>query len=272
MNGEECRLQVLICTLGADGIRRVCASSHPEVDGVRYLVSWQQPDGHVDVPEEIKKRNDFEVVVSATRGLSRNRNVALDAASAPLVLISDDDVSYTAEGLERVLKAFEDRPETDLITMQYESSDNPKKYVRGEADLRCNPRGYYATSIEIAFKLGRLRGAGIRFDERFGIGAEFIAGEEQILIDDALRAGMRCLYVPGVICRHDGSTTSDRHFYDPAYIATKGAVISRLFRFSWPFRMLTHALRNAGGGKPISRMAYLRAWLGGVARLRHSTK
>lgn len=60
MNGEGCRLQVLVCTLGAEGIRRVCASSHPEVDGVRYLVSWQQPDGHVDVPEEIKKRNDFE--------------------------------------------------------------------------------------------------------------------------------------------------------------------------------------------------------------------
>lgn len=199
MNGEGCRLQVLVCTLGAEGIRRVCASSHPEVDGVRYLVSWQQPDGHVDVPEEIKKRNDFEVVVSATRGLSRNRNVALDAASAPLVLISDDDVGYTAEGLERVLKAFEDRPETDLITMQYESSGNPKKYVHGEVDLRCNPRGYYATSIEIAFRLWRLRGAGIRFDERFGIGAEFIAGEEQILIDDALRAGMRCRYVPGVI-------------------------------------------------------------------------
>lgn len=268
MISEECRLQVLICTFGVDGIRRVCNSAHPEVDGVRYLVSWQQPDGPVDVPEGLEAREDFEVVVSATRGLSRNRNIALDAATAPLVLISDDDVSYTADRLGQVIEAFEDRPESDLITMQYECSGDKKTYIGKETNLRYAPKKYYVSSIEIAFRLGRVRESGLRFNERFGIGAEFIAGEEQIFIDDALRAGLECRYVPRVICRHDGTTTSDRHFYDHAYIATKGAVFSRLFRFTWPLRMLTHALRNAGGGKPVSRPAYLRAWLDGVSRFR----
>lgn len=268
----ETRLQVLICTFGEEGIRRVCLSAHPAVYGVEYLVSWQLPDGDCAVPEELARRDDFRIVKSATRGLSRNRNIALDAATAPLVLISDDDVSYTADRLESVVRVFEDRPDVGLITMQYESPDYPKEYLPEEMDLRGNPRGYYATSFEIALRLRHVREAGIRFNERFGIGAEFMAGEEQIFIYDALRSGIECRYVPCIICRHEGTTTSDRHFYDPAYIATKGAVISRLFRFSWPFRMLTHALRNAGGGKPIGRMAYLKAWIDGVERMRYGSK
>lgn len=270
----ETRLQVLICTFGKEGIRRVCLSAHPAVYGVEYLVSWQLPDGDCAVPEELARRDDFRIVKSATRGLSRNRNIALDAATAPLVLISDDDVCYTAEQLVSVMSESMRRPDADLIAMQYESPVNVKKYLDEETDLRCVPRGcgYYVSSIEICLRPEHFRDAGVRFDGRFGIGARFMAGEEQILIDDALRAGLSCRFIPVVICRHDGSTTSDRHLYDPEFICAKGAVVGRIHPFTWPLRMVAHALREAGRGKPVGRFAYVKAWISGVISLWMSEK
>ena len=88
------KLQVLICTIGAEGIRRVVESSHPEVEGVEYLVSWQLPDGDMDVPEALVVRDDVKVCKVNSRGICRNRNNAVRCATAPLCLMSDDDVCY----------------------------------------------------------------------------------------------------------------------------------------------------------------------------------
>ena len=68
------KLQVLICTIGAEGIGRVVDSSHPEVEGVEYLVSWQLPDGDMDVPEALVVRDDVKVCKVNNRGICRNRN------------------------------------------------------------------------------------------------------------------------------------------------------------------------------------------------------
>ena len=70
-------LEVLICTIGAEGIRRVAASQRPEIPGVLYLVYWQLPDGDLPVPDELRNRHDTIVIKSASRGISVNRNRAL---------------------------------------------------------------------------------------------------------------------------------------------------------------------------------------------------
>lgn len=81
------RLQVLICTIGAEGIARVLKAVHPRVEGVGYLVSWQQPDGDIPVPQELAERQDFQVFIHRSHGISRNRNFAISCASAPLCLM-----------------------------------------------------------------------------------------------------------------------------------------------------------------------------------------
>ena len=65
------KLQVLICTIGAEGIGRVVESSRPEVEGVEYIVSWQLPDGDMDVPEALAVRDDIKVCKVNNRGGSR---------------------------------------------------------------------------------------------------------------------------------------------------------------------------------------------------------
>lgn len=266
--GNSVKLQVLISAFGPDGILRVSAGSHPEVEGVEYVVSWQIPDGDMEVPLGIASRNDFKVVKSSTRGLSRNRNLSLALATAPLAVIGDDDVDYTSSGLSEAMRIMDLHPNAALIAMRYGSSCMEKWYPSCGFGLYRLPKGYYVSSVEMVIRPAKIKSAGVWFDERFGIGSYFVAGEEQLFVHALLRAGLECRYEPAEICRHEGDTTSSRYVSDPALVSAKGAMISILYPKGWWLRMLTHVFREAGPERGISRRAYFRAWIGGVSRLR----
>lgn len=258
---EEIQLQVLICTMGEAGIRRVAESRHPQVAGVEYLVSWQLPDGDCPIPEALL-RPDFCIVKNPTRGLSHNRNLAISAASAPLCLISDDDIDYTPEALRLVINTFHNNPDLDIATFKYSGADT-KYYPDFSFDLRKPAKGYYVSSIEMGFRLESVRKSGVEFNQRFGIGAEFPAGEEDIWIYDLLQSGLKGRFFPSVIARHAEETTGTRRALDPAIIRTKGAVFRHTHPRSWPLRMLAHALRHARRHGITSFFPYCHNWLKG---------
>lgn len=257
-------LQVLICAYGKEGIERVAKAKHPKTAGVEYIVSWQT-DGCQQIPTGLD-RDDFILIRTATKGLSVNRNTALSKATAPLLLISDDDAEYTEEGLNAVIKSFQEHPGADIITFKYASTNKKKYYPDHQLSLSCCPKGYYISSIEIAFRKDSVKGK-IWFNENFGIGAVFPSGEEDIFIKDCLEAGLHGVYMPITAVRHDGSTTSARNLMLPSRPQTKGAVILRLHPFSWPLRMLAHAMRETPlwrKGLVPSPLSFCKNWLKGV--------
>ena len=175
---SEIELQVLICTFGKAGIRRIAEASHPRIPGVEYIVSWQLGDSDGSIPASLQ-RDDFRILLSDTRGLSRNRNIAIDAATATICLIADDDLSYDPDAFRNIIDVFKADPQLDIAAFRYSGGDS-KHYPDHEFDLRRPPKGYYITSFELAFRRKRIAASGIRFDLRFGIGAEFPSGEENI--------------------------------------------------------------------------------------------
>ena len=267
---REIVLQVLICTYGQDGIKRVALSAHPEVNGIQYLVSWQT-DGDTAVPKELD-RPDFSILPSATKGLSVNRNIALSRATAPIVLISDDDVDYTQEGLLAIVDAFMRNSNMDIVTFRYTSSSHAKYYPSAPCDLSTPEKGYFVTSFEIAFRRESVQGK-IWFNENFGIGAAFPSGEEDIFLRDCLDAGLKGIYLPITIARHDGTTTSERNLMLASRPQTKGAVFLRLHPHSWPLRMVAHALREIPlwrKGITPSPISYCKNWIKGVITAKKS--
>lgn len=262
MDGIE--LQVMICTYGEEGIRRVAQSAHPAVPGVEYLVSWQT-DGRADIPEALQ-RPDFRIVMTDTKGLSANRNNALANATAPLLLVSDDDADYSEEGLAAVIKAFGEYPDCGLLTFKYASAKHEKDYPSHGFSLDRVPKGYFVSSLEIAFRREAVQGK-IWFNEFFGIGAMFPSGEEDVFLRDCTLAGLIGRFVPEVIARHDGSTTSDRNKKSVSMPQTKGAVFLHLHPFSWPLRMMAHISRQFGPwrrGAGLSPYSYGLNWLKGA--------
>lgn len=260
-------LQVLICTYGQEGLKRVAASSHPKVDGVEYLVSVQQDPAEDDpLPPKALDRDDFTLIPHPTKGLSVNRNAALSRATAPLILFSDDDIDYTEEGLLSVISAFKEYPQADILTFRFDSAVAYKTYPDAPVSLANSPKGYFISSIEIAVRRKSVQGK-IWFNENFGIGAMFPFGEEDVFIRDSLDAGLKGMFVPSTICRHEGITTAGRNLTLPSRPQTKGALWLRLHPSDWPLRMMTHALREIPlwlKGRAPSPMAYCINWLKGA--------
>lgn len=262
---DEIQLQVLICTFGRDGIERVASGQHPEVPGVEYLVSWQASDG-IDIPGTLM-RHDFTIHRTDTTGLSKNRNHALAKASAPLLLISDDDVDYTAEGLMGIISSFEANPDADLLVFRFDCNKGTKFYPDHSFSLRQPPKGYYTSSIEIALRRNSLAKHNIWFNENFGIGAIFPSGEEDILIKDCMDARLTGRFIPLTIARHDADTTSHKNLSLPSRPQTRGAIFLHLHPKSWPVRMIVHAIREIPlwrKGEVPSPLSFCRNWIKGV--------
>lgn len=267
-------MQVLIVAYGRRGIESVVAARHPQIPGVEYIVSWQYGDEVSEIPEELASRPDFYVLPTETRGVAVNRNLAMHAATAPICLCSDDDVTYTPEQLLSVIKAFEERPDCGFLTFQYASGCHPRQYPPSEvelANMKKVYKGYYVTGFEMAFRLDEIRKKGIRFDERFGIGAPFPAGEEDIFIHSVLKAGIGARFVPMTIVTHESDTTSMRRDNDPELISTQGAIHAIVNPRTWPLRMIVHSLRrkhlNLKG-----KLNFCRYWIAGVCLLRRLRK
>lgn len=266
---RQIELQVMICTYGRDGLQRVAEASHPKVEGVEYLVCCQNDTNYEDsrLPEELT-RDDFRVIVTPTKGLSVNRNIALSKATAPLLLISDDDVDYTCEGLRAVIDAFHRNKEMDIITFRYISASHEKHYPSSECNLAGPEKGYFVTSFEIAFRRKAVQQK-VWFNENFGIGALFPSGEEDLFIRDCIDAGIKGIFLPVTIARHDGMTTSKRNLKLASRPMTKGAVFLRLYPHQWPLRMLVHALREISPwrkGIVPSPISFCRNWIKGVRK------
>ncbi|RYE09065.1 MAG: glycosyltransferase [Hyphomicrobiales bacterium] len=179
------------------------------------------------------------VVNVAERGLSKSRNRAIAAAKGDICVISDDDIIFDADASERLEAMFRDHPEADVITFQARSD-------KGHPLRRYPPTSYKHTvltslnvvSIEIAFRLDAVRRSHVQFDERFGLGAEYVSGEENIFVSDLVRSGLAAIYVPECIVTHSGEPSGGQFESDRVAIS-KGAIIRRVLgKFSLPIVVL----------------------------------
>lgn len=267
------RLQILISTKGIEGIERIDSLPHPEIPGVQYLVSWQQGDLS-RLPDDLKRREDFKIVLEDSVGLSRNRNNAMKNATADWVLISDDDLIYTEEHIKNVIESFEKNPDYSVLAFRYESEDFPRKYSLEEFDLNNPPKGYFTVSFEIGLNLKQIRmqlkdDVIPLFNENFGLGSTFGSGEEDLFVANLLKHNLKGKFIPVDVCEHPGPTTSHKEKTTDGFIRTQGAVISRLKPSTWPLRMIVHAFRSSiAKDGSVNFFRYVSQFLKGVVMAR----
>lgn len=225
------KLEVLIATYGQAGIDRLADMKLPHVPDVRYLVSCQYAYSQPDIPSSLI-REDIRIIFSHTRGLSVNRNNLLQNASAPYCLIADDDLDFIGEGLQKVIEIFDHSPDISVISLQYTDSEGrpEKTYPSDTFPLDSPPKGYYISSIELAFRRTDIIGNNIFFNESFGVGTDrYSCGEEDIWLHDILKAGMKGRYHPVMIALHKGSSSGISRASEPSVLRAQGAVMARLF-------------------------------------------
>lgn len=165
----------------------------------------------------------------AETGLSKSRNKAVIHATEAVCLICDDDIVFLPKAEAHVLQAFADNPTADVITFAAQTPTGKPWNAYATQQKWHNKRSIMRVSaLEIAFKKQAITAAGLTFDERFGLGAEFATGEENIFLIDALNQGLKVLCLPIPIVIHpeqsSGSDLSNENL-----IRAKGAMFYRMF-------------------------------------------
>lgn len=218
-------LQVLICTFGAEGLRRVAAMALPEIEGVGYLVSCQDPSGEVGGDGILPQRSDIQLFIHKDKGLGLNRRHAMEHATGEFVLLADDDLVYDAAALEAAMGIMKGHPGLDIFAFRYSGADD-KIYPPGEHDLGTPYKNYNITSFELAFRRGAVERIGVRFSTLLGVGAPYLtAGEESVFLEWCLQAGLRGRFFPLTIVAHPGETTGFRAQTRPGVIRSTAAHI-----------------------------------------------
>lgn len=191
-------LDILVCTFNK-GIVRVADLLREPQEGIQYIVSYQYNDErYLDlIPDELKNRSDVVLFEHRGQGLSANRNLALEKSKADLYMFADDDERFTDTTFRTIFDTFEAHPDIDVafFTATTYTGKPLKDYPDEEFVMNGMPSTYAISTIEMVCRRGVKEK--VRFDERFGLGAQFLTcGEEEIWMYDAVKAGLTMRFFP----------------------------------------------------------------------------
>lgn len=216
------KLQVLVATMGQKDLSLA----------KKMNLSCSAILANQDGRENIQEQGLVKMITTATRGVGRNRNIALAAATGEYLLFADDDMVYY-DGLETALeRAFQENPRADVlifgIDILREGKISEERHFSEVQRVRLWNSMRYGC-VRIAIRREVVQRAQIVFDEHFGGGCLFSAGEDSLFLKHCLDAGLRIYtypYVLGTCCKDVSSWFvgyNEKYFYD------KGVLVRHLF-------------------------------------------
>lgn len=169
-----------------------------------------------------------ELVSTSTRGVGKNRNIALIASDAELLLFADDDVTYYDGTLAGVKQAFRELPRADMIIFGVDilrgGQITEKRHLKTRRLHLWNAMKY--GTYALAVRRTALMRANIWFHTGFGGGCIYGSGEDSLLIRACLKNGLKLYshsYVLGTCCKDVSSWFTGYH---EKYFFDKGAMLS----------------------------------------------
>ncbi len=167
----------------------------------------------------------------AERGVGRNRNNALLRAEGDLVLFADEDIVYTDDYEDRILRAFEENPDADGLFFNVEAEEGRKTYENMRRKrIRWYNYGRYPT-YSLCLRREALLKANVWFSLLFGGGAPYSNGEDSLFIHDCLKKGLKIYGVPIHIGneRRTNSTSTWFHGYNEKFFYDRGVLYHYLY-------------------------------------------
>jgi len=162
----------------------------------------------INQSKRTKLSSNFEnirVINDGNYGLSRSRNLAMANSIHKYVWILDDDVVLLPDAVKNIIEAINRQPSAAALTFMIQLPDGKsfRNYPNNEFDYSASHLKTGPASIEIVLNVERLQTKSVKFNERFGLGAQFPVGEEQVLFMDLLAAGEQARFIPKYIVQHD---------------------------------------------------------------------
>ena len=187
-----------------------------------------------------KVKDDADKVLELkTRGVAKSRNAVLQNASGKYLIFGDDDITFDEAALRQLIDYFESHPECSIVMAQTvdETGALRKSYPAKQHKLtRFNSAK--AATYEMMVRVDAIKSKGVSFDESFGAGVPNFLGDEYVFITDALKKGLRGVFLPIQVAIHpkesSGNTWGTRRD-----LTARAAIFSRVFGKTAPiFRAL----------------------------------
>ena len=148
----------------------------------------------------------------AEPGLSRARNLGLAAVRGQIIAFPDDDCWYAPDLLQKVVVHLESHPDWSGVSGRTMSENSLRPLWKWDTKAGAVTRRNVwkrVNSNSIFLRTDNF-GAGLRFDERLGVGAgtPWGSAEEVDLVLSALQAGARIEFLPELVVYHEDSFPS----------------------------------------------------------------
>lgn len=147
--------------------------------------------------EELEyKGHTLKFFSMAERGVGLSRNHALLRADHDISVFADEDIIYEAGYQKKILDAFEQYPDADMLLFNVKAMPGRETYdIKEFGRVRSYNCGRYPT-YSFAVKTEAVHKRNITFSLLFGGGAKYSNGEDSLFIQECIRKGMKVYKVP----------------------------------------------------------------------------
>ncbi len=225
--GEMSKVQVLITTMHQKDF-----SKYIEMNLQTDAVIANQADRKS--VEEIQINNSkVKLITTTTRGLSKNRNIAIDNIfdNSQYIMFSDDDLQFH-NGYESIIeREFEQNPMADAIKFNLNCISKRQLSMKPITQFKKVGRKE-VTSFGVCglvIKKDVLLSKALKFNERFGSGTENYCGEDTVFYQNFFKKKISLYVSPEYIADIDQSETSWFEGYNENFFTVGGMVINECY-------------------------------------------
>lgn len=216
-------LQLLVAAVNKKP-RQLAEEMHINSDAV--IVSQCEPYAY----EEFAYRGyQIRYFAMPEKGVGLNRNTSLFHSTADIILFADEDIVYTEDYREKVLSAFEEHPEADMLLFNVNAAPGRETYHIGHyGRVHWYNSGRYPT-YSFAVKRERVIKNNITFSLLFGGGAKYSNGEDSLFLKDCLKSGLKVYHVPCFLGQEIERESTWFNGYNTKFFFDRGVLYSHLY-------------------------------------------
>ncbi len=199
---------------------------------------------HVGFAEYEYKGHSIKCYSFAERGVGLSRNNALLRATSDIILFSDEDIVYEPGYAQKILKAYEEHPDADMILFNIiVAPERATYYITKPSRVHRWNCGRYAT-YSFSCKRESIHRANVTFHLLFGGGARYGSGEDSLFIDECLRKGLKIYALPIDLGRETVRQSTWFNGYTEKFFYDRGVLFKYLHRHIAPLMCLVYVCKK----------------------------
>lgn len=163
------------------------------------------------------------------KGVGLSRNNALMRADGDICLFADEDIRYTDDYAENVIREFEKHPEADMLLFNVEVCEARRTYhIDSYGKVGLHNCGRYA-AYSFALRTEVMHKKNVAFSLLFGGGARYSNGEDSLFIRDCIKSGLRVYKTPVTIGREEERESTWFSGYHEKFFFDRGVLYEHLY-------------------------------------------